>query len=144
MGQQTVYFLSRHLSDAFATVLSRLPIRRACRVAMIALHSAQRMSAASCSFLSLALSTSKISGWTLLQVGHHTRGKWSSLSIAFDRIARRGSPDRPRSRTQMQQHACSLLLKVRGRPRSNCLSRQSSVRKRIQPRLLVDLVWDED
>src|SRR5262249_46907151 len=76
------------ISDAFAIFLSRTPARRAsgaCRVAMIDLHSAQTMSAASCSFLSLALSTSKISGWTLLQVRHHTRGKWSSLSIASDR-----------------------------------------------------------
>src|SRR5262249_12596617 len=48
--------------------------------------------AVSCSLLSLALSTQKIRGSTLLPVQHHTRGKWSSLSIASDRIARRDSP----------------------------------------------------
>jgi hypothetical protein len=74
------------ISSAFAALLARARARwalGACSVAMIDLHSAQTMSAASCSFLSLALSTSKISGWTLLQVGHHTRGKWSSLMIGL-------------------------------------------------------------
>jgi hypothetical protein len=58
---------------AYAAPLARAPAALgACSVAMIDLHSAQTMSAASWSFLSFAFITSKIIGWVLLQVGHQT------------------------------------------------------------------------
>jgi hypothetical protein len=56
MGQSDGLFPAAAVSDAFVTFLSRTPAQRAsvaCSVAMIDLHSAQTMSAASCSFLSV-------------------------------------------------------------------------------------------
>jgi uncharacterized membrane protein len=78
----------------FSSALAWRSALGACRVALIDLHSAQTMSAASWIILSFAFITSNIIGCVLLQVGHQTRRNRLSTSIVLAAILFRFTLDR--------------------------------------------------